>query len=72
MKIVKNKKEYNDYNLMGLTEGKILAMWRVFKNQGTEHLTAVEYDVWIVLDRWVEANMPEYYIAAKAKEAVKA
>lgn len=60
MEIVKNKKATNDYNLMGLTEGKILAMWHVFKNQGVDHLTPVEYDVWIVLDRWVEANMPEY------------
>ena len=69
MQIVKNAKAHNDYNLMGLTEGKILAIWHMFRNGQSfgRKLSPVEYDVWIVLDRWVEKNMPEYYVNATAK-----
>lgn len=63
MKIIKNPKAYNEFDIKGLTAGKIMAIWSVFKSRGVENLSPVEYDVWVVVDRWIEANEPEYHKA---------
>lgn len=56
MEIVKDEKQYNSHTIRDMTEGKLLAVKDALDNIEHPHqkrLTAVQYDVLLVIDRYL-------------------
>ncbi len=59
MKIVKTN-EPNTYAIEDLTAGKLMALWSgLEERRKQDKLSAVEYDCWVQLNRFVEEYIPK-------------
>lgn len=60
MRIIENSKKANNYTIQDMTGGKLLALWGALEERRvTQELSAVEYDCWLQLNRFVEGFMPK-------------